>query len=93
MLAAMFYSLRDAGLSLYAEPTEGFPPHHYAQKYPLPPGEGDVLFLTHTATGPVCRTPDTPVEIVERWTPDVGFTTREILAFRVPRSCWFPPAA
>lgn len=92
MLAAMFYSLRDAGLSLYAEPTQGFPPHHYAQKHPLPPGEGDVLFLTHTATGPACRTPGTPVEIVGRWTPEVGFTTREILAFRVPRSCWFPPA-
>ena len=90
-LAAFFYSLRDSGLAIYAEPVEGFPPHHYAQKHPLPPGEGDVLYITRTPTGPTCRATGTPVQEVARWRPELGFTTREHFAFRVPRSCWFPP--
>ena len=57
MLADFFYTLRDAGLAIYAEPVEGFPPHHYAQKHPLPPGPGDVLYITRSATGPACRAP------------------------------------
>ncbi len=90
-LAAFFYSLRYFGLAIYAEPVEGFPPHHYAQKHPLPPGEGDVLYITRTPTGPTCRATGTPVQEVARWRPELGFTTREHFAFRVPRSCWFPP--
>ena len=80
-------SLRDSGLAIYAEPVEGFPPHHYAQRHPLPPGKGDVLFVGRRA--PVCRGPAAITEVA-RWRPEVGFETREILAFRVPRSCWFP---
>jgi 4-amino-4-deoxy-L-arabinose transferase-like glycosyltransferase len=92
MLADFFYTLRDAGLAIYAEPTEGFPPHHYAQKHPLPPGEGDVLYITGHAGGPACRAPGTPVEEVARWRPALGFNTNDIFAFRVPRGCWFPDA-
>ena len=58
MLADFFYTLRDSGLAIYAEPVEGFPPHHYAQKHPLPPGPGDVLYITRTAAGPACRAAD-----------------------------------
>ena len=89
MLADFFYTLRASGLAIYAEPVEGFPPHHYAQKYPLPPGEGDVLYVTRGGTGPACRAP-VPVTEVARWQPAEGFVTSEILAFRVPRACWFP---
>jgi 4-amino-4-deoxy-L-arabinose transferase-like glycosyltransferase len=89
MLADFFYTLRDSGLAIYAEPVEGFPPHHYAQKHPLPPGPGDVLYVTRSADGPACRT-DVPVEEVAQWQPDLGFETRDLHAFRVPRACWFP---
>ena len=54
-LADFFYTLRGSGLSIYAEPEAGFPPHHYAQKHPLPPGPGEVLYITRAADGPVCR--------------------------------------
>ena len=49
-----------SGLAIYAEPVEGFPPHHYAQKHPLPPGAGDVLYVTRGGTGPACRAPRPP---------------------------------
>ena len=52
MLADFFYTLRDSGLAIYAEPVEGFPPHHYAQKVPLPPGPGDVLYVTRDRRRP-----------------------------------------
>ena len=52
MLADFFYTLRDSGLAIHAEPTQGFPPHHYAQKHPLPPGPGDVLYITRIAERP-----------------------------------------
>lgn len=89
-LADAFYTLRDSGLAIHAEPVEGFPPHHYAQKHPLPPGPGEVLFITTSATGPDCR--DASVRAVEaaRWRAN-GYSTREIFAWRVPRACFFPP--
>ncbi len=59
MLADFFYTLRDSGLAIHAEPTQGFPPHHYAQKHPLPPGPGDVLYITRSPTGPECLAPTT----------------------------------
>ncbi|HRO10792.1 glycosyltransferase family 39 protein [Amaricoccus sp.] len=91
MLADFFYTLRDSGLAIYAEPTEGFPPHHYAQKHPLPPGAGDVLFVTRNPAGPACRTA-VPFAEVARWRPAEGYVTGDIIAFRVPRACWFPEA-
>jgi 4-amino-4-deoxy-L-arabinose transferase-like glycosyltransferase len=88
-LADFFYTLRDSGLHIYAEPVAGFPPHHYAQKHPLPPGPGDVLYVGRDAAGPECRGPATATPVAE-WRPELGFLTRDIYAFRVPRSCWFP---
>ena len=88
ILADLFYTLRDSGLALYAAPVEGFPPHHYAQKYPLPPGPGDVLYVGGQA--PACRAADVVPAEVARWTPAQGYRTDEILAFRVPRRCWYP---
>jgi hypothetical protein len=90
-LADAFYTLRDTDLTIYAEPVEGFPPHHYAQKHPLPPGPGEVLYITTDATGPVCRDPAARFSEVAHWMPS-GYSDRELYAWRVPRACFFPPA-
>ncbi len=87
-LAALFYTLRDSGLAIYAEPVAGFPPHHYAQKHPLPPGEGDVLYVGRAA--PECRDAGAVPAEVASWQPALGFETRVVRAYRVPRACWFP---
>ncbi len=88
ILADFFYTLRDSGLTLRAEPTKGFPPHHYAQKHPLTPGPGDVLLVTRSTEGPACAPGVEPRELA-RWTPTDGYSKREIRALRVPRACWF----
>jgi 4-amino-4-deoxy-L-arabinose transferase-like glycosyltransferase len=88
LLADFFYTLRDSGLAIYAAPVAGFPPHHYAQKHPLPPGPGDVLFVSRDPEGPDCA--GAAPELVTSWRPELGFLTRDIYAFRVPRACWFP---
>ena len=90
-LAAFFYTLRDSGLALYAEPVPGFPPHHYAQKHSLPPGPGDVLFVGRHP--PACPNPAVTPAPIARWQPALGFETHAVHAFRVPRSCWFPPSS
>ena len=87
-LADLFYTLRDDGFAIRAVPSEGFPPHHYAQKHPLTPGPGDVLYLARGAEPPTCRDGSIPREIA-RWRPEIGYYTRDVSAFRVPRSCWF----
>lgn len=87
-LADFFYTLRDAGLAIHAEPVAGFPPHHYAQTQALPPGPGAVLYVTRDAAGPVCAAGVPAPEAVARWRPDDGFVTSEIFAFRVTRACW-----
>ena len=86
-LAALFYALRDSGLAIYAEPVAGFPPHHYAQKHPLPPGDGEVLYVGRAA--PVCLDTRVMPREVANWQPTLGFETRVVRAFRVPRACWF----
>lgn len=89
ILADLFYSLRDSGLAIYAEPTDGFPPHHYAQTHPLPPGPGEVLYVGR-GDPPHCRPGGTPGVEVARWRPATGYVTTDFAAFRVPRTCWFP---
>lgn len=86
MLADFFYTLRDSGLAIYAEPVVGFPPHHYAQKHPLPPGAGDVLFVDDAA--PDCRPGVAPTRVAA-WTPSEGYRRKEVQAWRVPGACWF----
>jgi hypothetical protein len=90
LLADFFYTLRESGLAIYAEPVAGFPPHHYAQKHPLPPGPGEVLYVTRSAGGPACAARDVVPRRVASWRPALGFETDEISAFVVPRRCWFP---
>jgi lipid A galacturonosyltransferase RgtD len=83
-LADLFYTLRDAKLSIHAAPVAGFPPHHYAQKHPLPPGGGEVLFLARDGEPPC------PEAVpVAQWQPGLGFHTDPIVTFRTPRSCFF----
>jgi 4-amino-4-deoxy-L-arabinose transferase-like glycosyltransferase len=88
LLADLFYTLRDTGLAIHAPPAEGFPPHHYAQKHPLPPGPGDVLYVTRSAEDPDCH--GAPVTPITAWRPALGFYTGEIRAYRMPRACWHP---
>lgn len=92
LLADMFFTLRDSELSIYAAPVAGFPSHHYAQKHPLPPGEEDVLFVHPRSRVPDCADPGAVIEPAARWTPELGFVTREITVWRMPRSCWYPEA-
>ena len=87
-LADLFHTLRDDGFTIYATPSEGFPPHHYAQKHALTPGPGDILYLARRAEPPTCRDGSTAREI-DRWRPEIGYYTRDVFAFRIPRSCWF----
>lgn len=88
LLADMFFTLRDSGLAIHAAPVAGFPPHHYAQKHPLPQGAGTVLFVHARARVPDCADPEAAIEPVARWTPELGYVTREITMWRMPRSCW-----
>ena len=90
-LADFFYTLRDSGLAIYAEPAAGFPPHHYAQKHPLPPGPGEVLYVDprRRRAGLPQRRRSTPSRW-RRWRPSRLHRPSEIRAFRVPRRCWFP---
>ena len=93
MLADFFYTLRDSGLALYAEPVEGFPPHHYAQS--LPAAARTRRRALHHPRSPTARLaahPASPRGRSRRWTPEEGFVTREIHAFRVSRRCWYPGA-
>ncbi len=87
-LADLFYTLRDSGLTIRAEPVAGFPPHHYALKHPLEPGTGEVLFLDKGDDPPDCAA-DAPAPVqVARWRPEDGYYTGEITAWRVDRACW-----
>jgi hypothetical protein len=87
-LADFFYTLRDSGLAVYAEPIAGFPPHHYAQTRALPLGEGAVLYVTRDPKGPRCAPGVPPPERVASWQPVEGFVTDAIFGFRVARACW-----
>lgn len=89
ILADLFYTLRGSGFAIYAEPVDGFPPNHYAQKHPLPPGAGDVLYVGR-GDPPHCRTGGEPGVEVARWRPATGYVTTDFAVYRVPRSCWFP---
>ncbi len=92
LLADLFHTLRDAGLTLAAEPRPGPPAHFYAQTLALPPGgAGDVLYLT-TGDGPACRPGAPAPRPLAAWTPEEGHYAGEtVRALRVPRACWFSP--
>ncbi|CAM5311071.1 glycosyltransferase family 39 protein [Frigidibacter albus] len=85
VLADLFYTGRDAGLSYRAEPQPGRPQHHYALKFPLDPGQpGDVL-LVSLGDAPDC-TPAAPLQTI---TPARGnWQGKTITLWRVPAACW-----
>ncbi len=91
LLADFFYTLRDAGFAIYSAPPIGFPSDHYAQKHPLPPGPGEVLYITHAAAGLTCPATAVAPREVANWTPEAGFVTNTVRVYRLPRSCWFGP--
>ena len=58
VLADLFYTGRDAGVTIYAPRREGRPRNHYEQRYALPKGvKGSVLAVT--AMPPQCQQPAT----------------------------------
>jgi lipid A galacturonosyltransferase RgtD len=85
LLADFFWTLRDSDLAIFSEPPDGFPENHYAQAHPLPPGPGEVLFISRKARAPK-GCPE--AQAIETWETKEGFFVGEIGAFRVPRSCW-----
>lgn len=54
VLADLFYTGRDSGLSIRARPFEGRPPHHYAQRYPLTETDVSVLYVLKAGSEPPC---------------------------------------
>jgi len=85
-LADLVYTLRDSGLAVYAVPEPGFPPHHYAQAMPLPPGPGPVLLLQRGSGPPDCPTG----AAAPQWLGDAG-SSGEASGWAMPRSCWHAP--
>ena len=61
---------------------QGFPPHHYAQKHPLPPGPGDVLYVDRYP--PACPNAAVTPAGGRLLAPALGFETHEVHAWRVP---------
>ncbi|MBD3763180.1 MAG: glycosyltransferase family 39 protein [Rhodobacterales bacterium] len=53
VLADLFHTGRDSGLSIHARPPTGRPMNHYEQAHPLPAGQGGTVLLV-TAQPPVC---------------------------------------
>lgn len=85
ILADLFYSARDAGLTFRAVPPDGRAPHHYALEYPLEAVAGEVLFATFGAAPP-CVAGAAPVAVIA---PDTGTWTGQSLSlFAVPATCW-----
>lgn len=55
ILADLFYTGRDSGLSFRAVPPPGRAPHHYALRYPLDPtGTESLLWVAPAAVAPRC---------------------------------------
>ena len=52
-----------------------------------------MIFVSQSAAGFTCPTSAVAPRQVASWTPEAGFLTRAVRVYRVPRSCWFPPAA
>lgn len=87
VLADLFYSGRNSGLTFFAVPSVGRAPNHYALKHPLPPGaEGDVLFVA-SGQMPPCARDETPLAEI---TPDTGaYRGKRFTLYVLPASCWY----
>ena len=62
VLADLFYTGRDAGLTVYAPRPDGRAGNHYEQRYPLPEAvTGQILMVT--ATAPICPMPPVAINL------------------------------
>ncbi|MBL3560966.1 ArnT family glycosyltransferase [Rhodovulum sulfidophilum] len=86
LLADLFYTGRDRGVSIYAPPPAGRAPNHYALRHALPDElEGDVLYVAG-GTPPACAEGVTPLADLA---PQTGaYRGKRIRIFRLPASCW-----
>lgn len=86
LLADLFYTGRDSGLTFRALPAQGRAPHHYALRYSLPPAQpGEVLFAS---PGPAPACAGAPVATLQ---PDAGRWRGEtIQLWRAPAACLSP---
>lgn len=87
ILADLFYTGRDSGLTFRAMPETGRPSSHYALKFPLEPGgTGEVLFVSRSGAAPACAPGDAPMRVIA---PERGeWAGRQIRLWRLPATCW-----
>ncbi|MEX5728059.1 4-amino-4-deoxy-L-arabinose transferase-like glycosyltransferase [Rhodovulum iodosum] len=86
ILADLFYTGRDSGVSIFSVPPEGRPESHYALKYPFPGGEAPVILALTGAAPPDC-TPDAAP--VARIAPASGaYRGKTVSLYLVPGDCW-----
>lgn len=84
VLADLFHTGRDAGLSIRAPQPGGRPQNYYEQTYPLPEGSGQVLLIANHA--PDCGSG--PVSPIHRFDTARGaYAGRDIAAYLVPSEC------
>lgn len=84
ILADLFYTGRDSGLSFRARPVAGRPPHHYAMSWAYEGGDVPVLYVGSSA--PDCVAGAAPV--AELNPADGYWSRRPQTAWKVPGSCW-----
>ena len=83
VLADLFYTGRDAGLTIYAPRPAGRPKNHYEQRYPLPTSFAGLLLVV-SATIPDC--PQTAAAIPLQ-TKDGAYTGDGLAAYLVDAGC------
>lgn len=82
VLADLFYTGRDAGVTFYAPRPTGRPDNHYEQRYPLPEGmTGPLLVVTDTK--PSCATATYPLNVA-----DGAYRTSQFAAYLVEAACF-----
>ena len=84
ILADLFYTGRDSGLSVHAPQPAGRPQNYYERTYPLPDDAGPVLLIADNA--PDCgRGPISPLRRFD--TARGAYDGRDIAAYLVPSEC------
>lgn len=86
VLADLFYTGRESGLTFRAQPQPGRAPHHYALKFPLQPGLPGEVLLVSTDGAPACAPGAAPLQTIA---PTRGaWKGRSFTLYRVPAACW-----
>ena len=85
LLADLFHKAKGSGITIYAVPAAGAPPHFYAQEHPYPADrDGPYLFAT-LGDAPPCPGP----EPVATWEPGPGAFAQSTLSLYLrSESCW-----